>query len=70
MFFSSFLIYYSTHLGLIFITNPFTQKGQQYWTKKCIVDYTKKPNQLNIDAHHLLSDEEDWWTTVNKLAVN
>lgn len=38
--------------------------------KRCIVDYTKKPNRLNIDAHHILETGEDWWTTVNKLAVN
>jgi len=55
---------------LVFIKNPFTPTGQKYWTKRCIVDYTKKPNRLNIDAHNILDAGEDWWTTVNKLAVN
>jgi len=55
---------------LIFIKNPFTPTGQKYWAKRCIVDYTKKPNRLNIDAHSILGAGEDWWTTVNKLAVN
>lgn len=54
--------------GLIFIKNPFTSIGQKYWMKRCIVDYTRKPNRSNIDAHHILGDEEDWWTTINKLA--
>jgi len=57
-------------LGLVFIKNPFTSTGQKYWIKRCIEDYTKKPFRLNIDAHHILGVEEDWWTTVNKLAVN
>ncbi|XP_060865895.1 nucleic acid dioxygenase ALKBH1 [Metopolophium dirhodum] len=54
--------------GLIFIKNPFTSTGQKYWMKRCIVDYTRKPNRLNIDAHHIIGDGEDWWTTTNKLA--
>ncbi|VVC28365.1 Hypothetical protein CINCED_3A024648 [Cinara cedri] len=40
--------------------------GQKYWIKRCIVDYTKKPNRLNIDNHHFFQPGEDWWTTVNK----
>lgn len=57
-------------LGLIFIKNPFTTAGQKYWIERCIVDYTKKPNRLNIDAHNIINTDEDWWTIVNKLAVN
>jgi len=56
--------------GLVFIKNPFTQTGQTYWMKRCIVDYTKKPNRLNIDAHHILGANENWWTAVNKLVVH
>jgi len=64
------MYYCLIYLGLIFIKNPFTSIGQKYWIKRCIVDYTRKPNRLNIDAHRILGDGEDWWTTTNKLAVN
>ncbi|XP_076238747.1 alpha-ketoglutarate-dependent dioxygenase AlkB [Calliopsis andreniformis] len=49
--------------GLIFIKNPFTANGQRYWIIKCLKDYSKKPNKLNLDAHNLLNDEEAWWDT-------
>lgn len=58
------------YLGLIFVKNPFTPTGQNYWMKKCIIDYTKKPNRLNIDAHNILDASEDWWSAVTKLALN
>lgn len=44
--------------------------GQKYWMEKCISEYTKKPNRLNIDVHNIIDADEDWWTIVNKLAVN
>ncbi|XP_057328579.1 nucleic acid dioxygenase ALKBH1-like [Microplitis mediator] len=47
--------------GLIFIKNPFTSAGQRHWITKCLRDYPKKPNKLNIDAHGLLEDNETWW---------
>ncbi|KAG7197338.1 hypothetical protein KM043_018450 [Ampulex compressa] len=47
--------------GLIFIKNPFTPNGQRYWITKCLKDYTKKPNKLNIDAHDLMTETENWW---------
>lgn len=68
--FWAFVIFYLIYLGLIFIQNPFTPAGQKYWMKRCIVDYTKKPNRLNIDAHNFLESGEEWWTSVNKLVVN
>lgn len=49
--------------GLIFIKNPFTVYGQKYWILKCLKEYSKKPNKLNLDAHDLLNDDEDWWDT-------
>ncbi|XP_050442617.1 nucleic acid dioxygenase ALKBH1 isoform X2 [Adelges cooleyi] len=52
--------------GLVCIRNPFTEVGQKLWIKRCVANYTRKPNVLNIDAHHLLEADEDWWTTVNK----
>jgi len=51
--------------GLVFIKNPFTLTGQRHWMQRCIVDYTKRPNRLNIDAHNILGVEEDWWNKVN-----
>lgn len=47
--------------GLIFVKNPFTAGGQQYWIIKCLKDYARKPNRLNIDAHDFLKDNESWW---------
>lgn len=70
VYFCAFVLYYLIYSGLIFIQNPFTPAGQKYWMKRCIVDYTKKPNRLNIDAHNFLESGEEWWTSVNKLVVN
>ncbi|XP_015179061.1 PREDICTED: DNA oxidative demethylase ALKBH1 [Polistes dominula] len=47
--------------GLIFIQNPFTTSGHHYWILKCLRDYSKKPNKLNLDAHNILSNHETWW---------
>ncbi|KAF3430682.1 hypothetical protein E2986_06564 [Frieseomelitta varia] len=47
--------------GLIFIKNPFTIYGQRYWIIKCLKEYSRKPHKLNLDAHNLLNDDEDWW---------
>lgn len=47
--------------GLIFIENPFTARGQRYWITKCLKDYSRKPNKLNLHAHDFLSEDEDWW---------
>lgn len=48
--------------GLVLIENPFTVKGQQNWILRCLRDYSKKPNVLNIDAHGLLNNENKcWW---------
>ncbi|KAG8034828.1 hypothetical protein G9C98_007904 [Cotesia typhae] len=52
--------------GLIFIKNPFMCAGQRYWITKCLKDYPRKPNKLNIDAHSLLEDNETWWDTCTK----
>ncbi|KAK0163391.1 hypothetical protein PV327_007076 [Microctonus hyperodae] len=54
--------------GLIFIRNPFTPVGQRFWITKCLKDYSKKPNKLNIDVHNILQSKETWWDicTTNK----
>ncbi|XP_060530568.1 nucleic acid dioxygenase ALKBH1 [Cylas formicarius] len=46
--------------GLLFIKNPFTSMGQRYWTVRCLNDYSKKPNKLNIDSK-IIPDNKDWW---------
>ena len=48
-------------IGLIVIENPFTTEGQQKWIIKCLKDYPRKPNILNIDAHGLLNNDKIWW---------
>ncbi|XP_017778190.1 PREDICTED: DNA demethylase ALKBH1 [Nicrophorus vespilloides] len=52
--------------GLIYIKNPFTTAGQNYWSVRCLRDFTKKPNKLNIDAHNLLPTGVDWWDYCEK----
>ncbi|CAK9806800.1 Nucleic acid dioxygenase ALKBH1 [Anthophora plagiata] len=47
--------------GLIFIKNPFTSHGQRYWIIKCLKEYSSKPYKLNLNAHKVLNDDEDWW---------
>lgn len=47
---------------MIVIKNPFTAKGQRYWIKNCLEDYTKYPNPNNLLPH--LFDEATrcyWW---------
>ncbi|KAG8320527.1 Nucleic acid dioxygenase alkbh1 [Homalodisca vitripennis] len=53
-------------LGLIFIVNPFTNQGQQYWVEQCLQEYTKKPNKLNIDPFKELQPGEELWETAQK----
>lgn len=49
---------FSKHPGLLFIKNPFTDSGQRYWIRKCLEEYPRKPNKLNIDIE---SNIQDWW---------
>ena len=47
--------------GLIFITNPFLDGAQHYWTRRCIRDFPRKPNVCNLDAHMALGNTESLW---------
>lgn len=47
--------------GFIFIVNPFMKGAQNYWTKRCIEDFTRKPNVSNLDAHMTIKDDESVW---------
>ncbi|CAH1112068.1 unnamed protein product [Psylliodes chrysocephalus] len=49
--------------GFIFIRNPFTHAGQRYWIKKCLKDYSRKPNKLNIDNFNVIPSDKNWWDT-------
>ncbi|KAF5302789.1 hypothetical protein FQA39_LY01969 [Lamprigera yunnana] len=52
--------------GLMFIKNPFTPIGQRYWIRRCLKDFTKKPNKLNLDIHNIIPCNEEWWTFSQK----
>lgn len=60
-----FLIKYNV-VGLVFIKNPFTSKGQRYWAIKSLKYYTRKPNKTNLDIHQLIPENEDWWETCQR----
>lgn len=46
--------------GFFFIKNPFTVKGQQYWIRKCLEVYPRKPSVTNLDLHH--KNIDDIWS--------
>ncbi|KPJ20085.1 Alkylated DNA repair protein alkB-like 1 [Papilio machaon] len=46
------------HPGLMLIKNPFTSLGQRYWIRKCLEQYSRKPNKTNLDIEIILND---WW---------
>lgn len=54
--------------GFIIVRNPFEPKYQRYWIQRCLLDFPKKPNRTNLDAHmtrpsqiwhHCLTDKPD-----------
>jgi alkylated DNA repair protein alkB family protein 1 len=47
--------------GFIFIVNPFLKGAQNYWTRRCIEDFTRKPNVSNLDAHMTIKENESAW---------
>lgn len=49
---------FSDHPGLFLVKNPFTSLGQRYWIRKCLEEYPKNPNKLNIDID---IESKDWW---------
>lgn len=53
-------------VGLIFIVNPFTTEGQQYWVQKCLQEYTKRPNRLNLDPFNEICPGEELWDVVQR----
>ncbi|XP_055377089.1 nucleic acid dioxygenase ALKBH1 isoform X2 [Condylostylus longicornis] len=52
-------------VGLLYIKNPFTNQGQRYWLARCIQDYSKSPNVVNLSINNFDKMEiEDWWKSL------
>lgn len=50
------------HPGLIVIRNPFTTLGQRYWIARCLRDYPKCPNVVNLNPRLFAQSViDDWW---------
>ncbi|EDV41026.1 uncharacterized protein Dana_GF20132 [Drosophila ananassae] len=51
-----------SHPGLLVIRNPFTDHGQRYWIARCLRDYPRAPNIVNLNER-LFDDSVrcDWW---------
>lgn len=48
--------------GLIFIRNPFTPTGQRFWISRCLRDYPKAPNVVNLNPKQFNQEIiDDWW---------
>nr|XP_034832736.1 nucleic acid dioxygenase ALKBH1 [Maniola hyperantus] len=52
------ILEFEKHPGLLLIKDPFTSVGQNFWIKRCLEDYPRKPNKTNIDVERHI---EDWW---------
>lgn len=56
-----------SHPGLVVIRNAFTVSGQRYWIARCLRDYPKEPNVVNLNRT-LFSDAAicDWWRELHQ----
>nr|CAB3221243.1 alkylated DNA repair protein alkB homolog 1 [Phallusia mammillata] len=55
--------------GLSFICNPFTEEGQQLWSKRCLEMYPLQPSKTNIgDVTHSNDVWKNWCKSVNGFA--
>lgn len=41
-------------LGFLYIVNPFLPFFDRIWAKRCLKDYSCKPNRCNLDVHETL----------------
>ncbi|XP_017050669.1 nucleic acid dioxygenase ALKBH1 isoform X2 [Drosophila ficusphila] len=50
------------HPGIIIIRDPFTERGRRYWIARCLRDYPRTPNIVNLNER-LFDDSirSDWW---------
>ncbi|SPP86472.1 blast:Alkylated DNA repair protein alkB homolog 1 [Drosophila guanche] len=55
------------HPGLLVIRNPFTERGQRYWAARCLQDYPRGPNKVNLNER-LFPDSarSDWWKELHQ----
>uniref|UniRef100_A0A1A9VBX9 Fe2OG dioxygenase domain-containing protein n=1 Tax=Glossina austeni TaxID=7395 RepID=A0A1A9VBX9_GLOAU len=55
------------HPGLIMIRNAFTVQGQRYWMSRCLRDFPKHPNRVNLSETLFSRDAiEDWWSALQQ----
>ncbi|XP_017082012.1 nucleic acid dioxygenase ALKBH1 [Drosophila eugracilis] len=54
------------HPGIVIIRNPFTERGRRYWIARCLRDYPRTPNVVNLNER-LFNDSvrSDWWKQLN-----
>ncbi|XP_017030388.1 nucleic acid dioxygenase ALKBH1 [Drosophila kikkawai] len=55
------------HPGIVVIRNPFTERGLRYWISRCLRDYPRPPNIVNLNER--LFDEtvrSDWWKELQR----
>ncbi|KAH8376312.1 nucleic acid dioxygenase ALKBH1 [Drosophila serrata] len=55
------------HPGILVIRNPFTERGLRYWIARCLRDYPRPPNIVNLNER--LFDEtvrSDWWKQLHR----
>ncbi|XP_068715763.1 nucleic acid dioxygenase ALKBH1-like [Montipora foliosa] len=51
--------------GFMYIVNPFLSGAQQYWSLRCMLDFPRKPNVCNLDAHLTLDPSKSVWEASN-----
>ena len=51
--------------GLIVVPNPFLPGGQLHWLGKCLIEYPRKPNICNLDAHCKRNGDGRLWPQSN-----
>lgn len=50
---------------MILIKNPFTSIGQRYWISRCLRDYPKHPNHVNLTEDQFSKETiHDWWSSL------
>jgi len=54
--------------GLYFLPNPFTNDGQVRWSRRCLDEYSKPPNKMNVDINQNIEIcQESLWNRTREL---